>query len=127
MTKFAISLIVSLAASMGAAHAASQNWNVTEEAASGIKAGQGTWSVNTDADNKITGSATLQSNSGTPITYKLSGTVKDSVYTVELIDRTDGKKGCVWTGAVPSSGTKAGLIGKAVCQSGGEIVIRAGF
>jgi hypothetical protein len=126
MSKFAISLIVSLAASMGAANAASQNWNVTEEGTSGIKAGQGTWAVNTDGD-KITGSATLQSNSGSPVTYKLSGSVKDSVYTIELIDRTDGKKGCVWTGTVPPSGAKAGLIGKAVCQSGGEMVIRAGF
>lgn len=127
MSKLAISLIVSLAALMGAAHADSKKWNVTEEGTSGIKAGQGTWSVNTDTDSKITGSATLQSNSGSPVTYKLAGAVKDSVYTVELVDRTDGKQGCIWTGAVPASGAKAGLIGKAVCQSGGEMVIRAGF
>lgn len=112
---------------MGVAHAASQTWNVTEEGASGVKAGQGTWVLNTDADNKITGSATLQLTNGNPVTYKLSGPIKDSVYTVEFNDRTDGKKGCVWTGAVPASGTKSGLSGKAVCQSGSEMIIRAGF
>jgi hypothetical protein len=54
--------------------------------------------------------------------------VKDGVYTVNLVDRTDGKKGCVWTGHTPSAtGTQThGLIGEAQCE-GTKLILRAGF
>jgi hypothetical protein len=48
----------------GLAFAAGQSWNITEEGISGVKGAQGTWIVNTDASNKITGSANLQLDNG---------------------------------------------------------------
>jgi hypothetical protein len=127
MFKFILSAPVVLALG-GLAFAANQKWNITEEGMSGVKGGQGIWSVNTDADNKITGSANLQLDNGNPLTYKIAGSVKDSIYTIELSDRSDGKKGCVWSGHIPSgSDPTHGLIGQAVCDGGVKLIIRAGF
>jgi hypothetical protein len=120
--------LAALVASGVPVFAASQNWNITEEGLSGVKGGQGTWSVNTDAENKISGVASLQLDNGNPLTYKLSGAVTDAVYTIELSDRSDGKKGCVWTGHIPAGADKShGLIGQAVCDGGVKLIIRAGF
>ncbi len=128
MSKSVLPAIAALAALGGQAFAASQNWNITEEGTSGIKGAQGTWSVNTDAENKITGTADLQLGNGNPLTYKISGSVKDGVYTIELFDRSDGKRGCVWTGHVPTgSDISHGLIGRAECDGGVKLIIRAGF
>ncbi|KAF2988838.1 hypothetical protein OGR47_21085 (plasmid) [Methylocystis sp. MJC1] len=127
MSKLILPAISVLAILWGPAFAANQNWNITEEGVSGIKAAQGTWSVNTDAD-KITGTANLQLGNGNPLTYKISGSVKDSTYTIEMSDRTDGKKGCVWNGHVPTGADKShGLIGQAVCEGKVKLIIRAGF
>ncbi len=101
-------------------------WNVTEENDSGIKNAQGVWTVTIDAENKITGSADMQLFNGTPLTYKLDGSVKEGVYTVNLVDRSDGKKGCVWTGHQPTGGGQqtSGLIGYAPCE-GAKLIVRA--
>lgn len=127
MSKFLVSMMA-LAALMGPAFAASQNWNVTEESASGVKGAQGVWSVNTDADGKVSGAANMQLDNGNRLTYTISGTVKDSLYTIEMSDRSDGKKGCVWNGHVPAGGDKShGLIGTALCDKDVKLIIRAGF
>ncbi len=127
MSKFLLP-IIALAALIGPAFAASQNWNVTEESASGVKAAQGVWSVNTDADGKISGAANMQLDNGNRLTYAISGAVKDSLYTIEMSDRSDGKKGCVWNGHVPAGGDKShGLIGTALCDKDVKLIIRAGF
>jgi hypothetical protein len=128
MSKPILPAIATLAALSVSALAASQNWNVTEEGVSGVKGGQGTWSVNIDEENKITGNAKLQLDNGNLLTYALSGSVKDSVYTINLSDRSDGKKGCVWTGHVPTGADIShGLIGAAVCDGNVKLIIRAGF
>ncbi len=128
MSKFKLPMVAPVAILGNPAFAASQSWNVTEEGESGVKAAQGTWSVNTDAEGKITGTANLQLGNGNPLTYKISGSVKDAVYTVELSDRSDGKKGCVWTGHVPTGADIShGLIGRAECDGGAKLIIRAGF
>ncbi len=113
---------------LGASAMAGQAWNVTEEGTSGIKGAQGVWAVTVDG-GKITGSADMQLTNGNPLTYKVDGSVKDGVYTINLVDRTDGKKGCVWTGHVPSAAGAQqthGLIGEAQCE-GTKLILRAGF
>lgn len=91
MSKLILRAVAALAVLGNPAFAASQNWNVTEEGLTGVKGAQGTWSVNTDAENKINGTANLQLGTGNSLTYKISGSVKDAVYTIELSDRSDGK------------------------------------
>lgn len=101
-------------------------WQVTEEMASaGIKMAQGDWTVATEGD-KVTGSANMQLQNGTPLTYKIDGALKDGVYTLNLTDRTDGKKGCVWTGHLPTGmGVQTkGLNGYAECE-GTKLILRA--
>ncbi len=128
MSKFLLGMIVALGGLVGPASAASQNWNVTEESSSGVKAGQGVWSVHTDPEGKISGAANLQLDNGKSLTYTISGHVKDALYKIEMTDRSDGKKGCVWDGHVPAGGDKShGLIGTAVCANGVKVIVRAGF
>ena len=103
--------------------AAAADWNVTEEGASGIKNAQGVWNVTLEGD-KVAGSATMQLQNGNPLSYKVEGTAEGGVYTIKLIDRTDGKKGCVWTGHAPTTGH--GLIGDAQCE-GTKLLLRVGF
>jgi hypothetical protein len=120
LTLTAAALLVSFTGSAMAA----QVWNITEEAASGIKSAQGTWLV-TEADGKISGTAELQLTNGNPLSYTFEGTVAGSVYTVKLDKRADGKNGCVWTG---KAGDKAkGLIGEVQCDGNTKFKIRAGF
>jgi hypothetical protein len=128
MSKPILPAVAALSALTVSAFAASVNWNITEEGLSGVKGGQGTWSVNTDGENKITGSANLQLDNGNLLTYTLSGSVKDGIYTITLANRSDGKKGCVWTGHIPAGADKShGLIGQAVCDGDVKLIIRAGF
>lgn len=127
MIKRALTTVATFLAFSTTSFAASQAWNVTEEAASGIKGAQGTWSVNTDGD-KLSGSATMQLANGNPLTYTLEGSVSGAVYTITLLNRTDGKKGCVWTGHTPAGAEKShGLIGDVVCDGNAKFLIRAGF
>ena len=44
----------------------------------------------------------MQANNGSELTYKLEGAIADGVYTVTMNDRSDGKKGCVWSGHAPA-------------------------
>ncbi|MGD9544092.1 MAG: hypothetical protein AB7F41_05895 [Methylocystis sp.] len=128
MPRILLSVVAALAAMGSPALAMSQNWNITEENVSGVKGAQGTWSVNTDADNKITGTANLQLDNGKMLTYALSGSVQGAVYKIEMSERSDGKKGCVWNGHIPAGADKShGLIGEAVCDGGVKLIIRAGF
>jgi hypothetical protein len=79
------------------ASASAGSWNVTEVATSGIKRANGTWMVATEG-SKVSGKGDMQLDNGTVLTYKLDGKVEGGVYTVNLVDRTDGKKDCAWTG-----------------------------
>jgi predicted lipoprotein with Yx(FWY)xxD motif len=108
------------------AYAAPATWQVTEEKdGAGIKIAQGDWLVTADGD-KISGTANMQLQNGNPLTYKFDGTLKDGVYTLNITDRTDGKKGCVWTGHVPTGmGVQTkGLNGYEVCE-GTKLILRA--
>lgn len=108
--------------------AASQTWNVTEEGNTGIKAGQGTWTLTID-NNKISGTANMQLNNGNTLTYNVDGSKDGDIYTIAMSKRPDGKNDCVWTGHRPGAGgeTSHGYIGKVVCGGGGGFTIRVGF
>jgi hypothetical protein len=125
MGKRTLAAVAAFFAMAGAAFAASENWLVTEENIAGVKGSQGTWVVSIEG-SRITGSADMQAGNGGQLTYKLEGSVADGVYTVNLIDRTDGKKGCVWSGHIPaaSSTQTKGLIGYAECE-GSKLILRA--
>jgi hypothetical protein len=117
---------VAIAAISGSAMAASQSWNITEENAAGIKSAQGTWSLKTEGDN-LSGSATVQRDNGNTVTYNVEGELKDGSYTVKLDNRSDEKKGCVWTGHAQKAtalGKATGYIGDVTCE-GSKFVIRA--
>lgn len=127
MLKLALTATVALLAFSASAMAAGKSWNVTEESAVGVKNAQGVWLVTVDGD-KITGSAELQLTNGTELTYTVKGTIADGVYTIAMENRSDDKKGCVWTAHAPAAGKvqTSGLIGDASCQ-GSKMVLRAGF
>jgi hypothetical protein len=124
LTLTAVALLVSFSGSA----MAGQVWNITEEAASGIKSAQGTWVLN-QTDGKISGTAELQLTNGNTLSYTVDGTVAGSVYTVKLDKRSDGKNGCVWTGNAGeqhADNKSHGLIGEVQCDNA-KFKIRAGF
>lgn len=125
MIKLILTTAALAVAMTASAYAENVSWNVTEQSMSGIKSTQGKWQVATDANNKVTGSATLQFNNGETLSYKLDGVVANSVYTINLVDRTDGKKKCVWTGKAMDA-TGHVLAGEAVCEDG-KFYVKAGF
>lgn len=97
-------------------------WNVTEIASSGIKRANGTWTISVQGD-KVAGKADLQLDNGSVLTYKLDGTVAGGAYTVKLVDRSDDKKDCVWTGK-PNENARV-YNGEVACANG-KFSIRAG-
>lgn len=127
MNKFTLAILAAVVASGGQALAASEIWLVTEENVAGVKGSQGSWTVTVDGAN-LTGAASMQAGNGDLLNYKLEGSIEGGIYTVKLNDRSDGKKGCVWSGHTPTgSGTqKTGLIGYAECE-GSKLIIRASF
>ena len=104
---------------------AAEQWLVTEENIGGVKGGQGNWSI-TREGNKVKGTAEMQSDNGSMLTYKLDGEVAGANYTVTMNDRSDGKKGCVWNGHPPSGAgsQQQGLVGYAECE-GTKMIVRA--
>lgn len=127
MNKFTLAIAAAVVAFGGHAWAASETWLVTEENVAGVKGAQGSWTVAVAGD-KVTGDASMQSGNGNLLSYKVEGAIEGAVYKLNLIDRTDGKKGCVWSGHPPSSSSsqKTGLIGYAECD-GAKLIIRASF
>lgn len=125
MLKLTFAALAAVVAFHGQALAASETWLVTEENTGGVKGAQGSWTVNVDG-GKITGSASMQSGNGNLLNYTIDGAVEGGNYTVTMNGRTDGKKGCVWVGHIPSSAStqKAGLIGYAECE-GAKLIVRA--
>ena len=104
---------------------AAEQWLVTEENLGGIKGGQGNWSI-TREGNKVKGTAEMQSDNGSLLTYKVDGEAAGSNYTIAMNDRSDGKKGCVWNGHPPSGAgsQQQGLVGYAECE-GTKMIVRA--
>lgn len=120
MIKLALTTAVAVVAFSASAFAA--GFSVTEISSSGIKRANGTWTVTTEG-GKVSGKADLQLDNGSPVTYKLDGKVEGGVYTLNLADRTDGKKDCVWTGKPNDKGNV--FEGPVTCGSE-KFTIRAG-
>jgi hypothetical protein len=123
MHKSALTIVALVATSVPAS---ATTWLVTEENTGGIKGSQGSWNVKAEG-NKISGDAAMQMANGTPFTYKFEGESEGVNYTIALTDRPDGKKGCVWKGHPPASGSAQakGLLGYAECDGGVKLIIRA--
>ncbi len=120
MIKLALTTAVAVVALTASAFAAS--YSVTEISTSGIKRANGTWKLTTEGD-KVSGNADLQLDNGTVVTYKIDGKVEGGVYTVNLNERSDGKKDCVWTGKP----NQTGKVYEGPVQCGSEkFSIRAG-
>ena len=118
-----LALTTALAAVAFSASAYAAQWNVTEANKAGIKRAQGTWTVATEGD-KVSGKGEMQLDNGSVLTYKLEGELAGGVYTLKLVDRTDSKKNCVWTGK-PVEGAVRVYSGEAACD-GEKFTIRAG-
>jgi len=121
MIKLALTTALAAAAFSASAYAA--QWNVTEANKAGIKRAQGTWTVATEGD-KVSGKSEMQLDNGSVLTYKLEGELTGGVYTLKLVDRTDSKKNCVWTGK-PVEGARNVYFGEAACD-GEKFIIRGG-
>jgi hypothetical protein len=129
MIKLTLRTAAFLVAVSTSALASSQVWNVTEEGLTGVKSTQGTWAVSIDGNNKLSGSAKMQFDNGSTLTYNIDGSIADSVYTMNIAKRTDGKNGCVWSGHNPAHADQKshGLIGEVQCDGNVRFMIRAGF
>jgi hypothetical protein len=125
MNKFALTAIALTLGMSVPAQAETSKWNVAEISASGIKTATGAWTVNNDG-GKISGSASLQFDTGATLDYKLEGEAAGGVYTVKLVGRTDDKKDCVWTGKpVEALGGRV-VRGQVACE-GAKFSIEAGL
>jgi hypothetical protein len=120
MIKLALTTAAAVVAFSATAYAAS--FSVTEISSSGIKRANGTWTVSTEG-GKVSGKADMQLDNGSVQTYKIDGKVEGGVYTLNLNDRTDGKKDCVWTGKTSETGKV--VEGPVTCGSE-KFTIRAG-
>ena len=71
----------------------------------------------------------MQSDKGDILTYTLDGSKSESVYTVNLVKRSDGKSGCVWSGHIPAGVDMKshGPIGEVHCDGKVGFTIKAGF
>jgi long-subunit fatty acid transport protein len=120
MIKLALTTAVAVVAFGATAFAA--GFSVTEISTSGIKRANGTWTVSTEGD-KVSGKADMQLDNGSVVTYKIDGKLEGGVYTLNLNERSDGKKDCVWTGKA----NQTGKVYEGPVQCGGEkFSIRAG-
>ncbi|MGC1859958.1 MAG: hypothetical protein WA733_02240 [Methylocystis sp.] len=129
MIKLTLRTAAFLVAVSTPAMASSQVWNVTEEGLTGVKSSQGTWAVTIDGNNKLSGSANMQFDNGSALAYNIDGSIAESVYTMNIVKRTDGKNGCVWSGHSPAHADEKshGLIGEVKCDGNVRFMIRAGF
>ena len=129
MIKLTLRTAAFLVAVSTPAFASSQVWNVTEEGLTGVKSSQGTWAVTIDGNNKLSGSANMQFDNGSALAYNIDGSIAESVYTMNIVKRTDGKNGCVWSGHSPAHADEKshGLIGEVKCDGNVRFMIRAGF
>ena len=110
------------------AFAVSQIWNITEVTES-VGGPEGQWHVTIDAENRISGSANMQTASGAVVTYTLGGSINGPEVTVEMSERTDGKKGCVANGRSTLNDDQKShrVVAQVNCESGGKFYIRGGY
>jgi hypothetical protein len=110
----------------GSALAETQAWNITEVAVDGA---QGQWYVTIDAANKLVGKTNMQFDTGSTLSYELEGSVSNGTYVVKLLDRNDGKKGCVSSGNISLNPDKKShkVLGDVQCDGDEKFYIRGGY
>jgi hypothetical protein len=108
--------------------AENQTWNITEVTES-VGGPEGQWSVSVDGGGKITGHANMQTGTGAVVTYNVDGSIKGTEFTVNMSDRSDGKKGCVANGQSTLNEDQKShrVIGKVQCDGNVKFYIRGGY
>jgi hypothetical protein len=106
--------------------AASQSWNITE--VDPDNGAQGQWLVNVESGNKLNGSTNMQFDTGAMLTYKLDGSISNGAISVNLIDRSDGRKDCVFSGNVSLNPDKVShkILGEVKCADA-KFYLRGGY
>ena len=110
-------ILVSLSVVLAPTAALAESWTVTEGAGGKVK---GSWNV-TVAGGTINGSATMTGANGRPLTYGVSGAMKDGSYTLHRVNPSDGVA-CIYVGRPQGSGAS----GSSICngQNAPWIVVR---
>ena len=124
MIKLALTTAAFALAMSVSAHAETTKWSVAEISSSGIKTASGTWTLNNEG-GKVSGSASLQLDNGSPLEYKIEGEAEGDGLSLKFVDRPDGKKNCVWTGKKADSLGGRLLKGGVACD-GSKFVVQAG-
>jgi hypothetical protein len=127
MIKLTLSAAAFLVAVSTSALAAAQVWNITEVAES-VSGAQGQWHLAIEGD-KVTGKASMQSNTGAMTTYDLEGSIKGPEFTLTMSNRSDQKKGCVVTGQSKEieGQTSRRVIGKVNCDGNVKFYVQGGY
>jgi hypothetical protein len=96
---------------------------------SDISGAQGQWIINNEGDNKITGTENMQLDTGVMLTYTIHGITNYGPYTLNLANRSDGKKGCIFSGSVSLNADQKShrLIGEVHCDGVEKFYIRGGY
>jgi hypothetical protein len=108
------------------AFANSQSWNITE--VDPDNGAQGQWLVDVDGGNKLSGSTNMQFDTGAVLSYALEGSINNGAVMVNMLDRSDGKKGCVFSGNIYLNADNAShrILGEVQCKDG-KFLLRGGY
>ncbi len=107
------------------AFATTQSWNITE--VDPDNGAQGQWLVTIEG-GKLTGSVNMQFDTGAPLSYTLDGSITDGALTVNMLDRSDGKRGCVVSANIANSDNKSHrIVGKTHCSNDEKFLLRGGY
>ena len=108
------------------AFANSQSWNITE--ADPDHGAQGQWLVNIDDSNKLSGSTNMQFDTGATLSYTLDGSINSEALKVNMLNRSDGKTDCVFSGNISLNADNMShrILGEVQCSEG-KFLLRGGY
>ncbi len=108
------------------AFATTQSWNITE--VDPDNGAQGQWLVTVEG-GKLTGSTNMQFDTGAPLSYTLDGSITGGALTVNMLDRSDGKKGCVVSGHILTNSDNKShrIVGETHCSNDEKFLLRGGY
>ncbi len=109
------------------AFATTQSWKITE--VDPENGAQGQWLVTVEG-GKLTGSTNMQFDTGAPPSYTLDGSITGGALTVNMLDRSDGKKWCgvVSANILTNSDNKSHrIVGETHCSNDEKFLLRGGY
>lgn len=104
-----------------------QTWNITE--VDPDHGAQGQWLVTVDGGKMLSGSTNMQFDTGAMLSYTLEGSVNDGALRVNMLDRSDGKKGCTVSANIYLNPDKAShrIMGEVHCNNDEKFLLRGGY